>query len=241
MNVEKLIDAIGSIDDDYIEDTVLSCKKVNANRYGWIAAAIIFVFAVVFFQTPPGVAAFTSIKENVIELVEQLFPPKDVIVNIEGESEIVQHTPVVQNPVTQENNTVTTPGFVIYYDPDIYTMIKEDDATYIRYVTDDKLPVREMEIKFIPDADADAYVKTVRTEKCSEWAYVSEIYDLYGTDAVCFDFSAGDSWDSECGKISIFSVENKGIFQITARYFGEAQEGHGVRFSQMLQTFEVIE
>lgn len=241
MNVEQLINAIGNVDDEYIADAVSSGKKIKSFRYGWVAAVLAVVFVLMFSQTPLGAAAFSVIKENVIELVENLFPPKDVVVYIEGETEIMTHVPAVQEASTQENVNLSFPGFVIYYDSELYTMVKENDVTYIRYIADDNLPVREMEIKYIPDVKTEELAVSVKNEMSSEWAGVSEIYNLYGTEAVCFDFYAGDDWDSVCGKISFFSAGNNGAFQITARYFGEAQEGHGVRFAQMLQTFEVIE
>ncbi len=241
MNVNKIIDAVGNINDEYIEDAALSGKKVRFARYGWIAAAIAVVFALVFFQTPPGVAAFSAIKENVIEIVERLFPPKNITVYVEGESEIVSHIPAVQEASTAENGSYSVPGFIIYYDPEIYTEIKEHDVTYIRYISDDNLPDREIEIRHISDMKPQELAVSVMNEMSGKTASVSEIYDLYGTEALCFDFYEGDEWDSVCGNISFFSDEKDGTFQITARYFGEAQEGHGVRFSQMLQTFEVIE
>lgn len=241
MNVEQLINAIGNVDDEYITDAVSAGKKIKSFRYGWVAAVFALVLTVIFFQTPPGAAAFSIIKENVVEFVESLFPPKDVVVYVEGESELVTHISAVQEASTQENGNLSSPGFVIYYDSELYTMIKENDVTYIRYLADDNLPVREIEIKYIPDVKTEELAVSVKNEMSSKWAGVSEIYDLYGTEAVCFDFSAGDDWDSVCGKISFFSAGNNGAFQITARYFGEAQEGHGIRFAQMLQTFEVIE
>lgn len=241
MNVEQLINAIGNVDDEYITDAVSSRKKIKSFRYGWVAAVLAVVFVLMFSQTSLGAAAFSIIKENVIEFVESLFPPKEVVVYIEGETEIMTHMSAVQETSTQENANLSSPGFVIYYDSEIYTMVEENNVTYIRYISDDNLPVREMEIKFIPDVKPEELADVVRNEMCSEWVYVSEIYDLYGTDAVCFDFSAGDEWNSVCGKVSIFSAGENGAFLITAHYFGEAQEGHGVRFAQMLQTFEVIE
>ncbi len=241
MNVEQLINAVGNIDDEYISDAVSSRKNIKSFRYGWVAAVLAVFLVLMFFQTPFGAVAFSVIKENVVEFVESLFPPKDVVVYIEGETEVMTHIPAVQEASTQENGNLSSPGFVIYYDSELYTMIKENDVTYIRYLSDDNLPVREMEIKYIPDVKTEEFAVTVKNEMSSEWARVSEIYDLYGTEAVCFDFSAGDDWDSVCGKISFFSDGKNGAFQITARYFGEAQEGHGVRFAQMLQTFEVIE
>ncbi|MBQ7961570.1 MAG: hypothetical protein IJ289_03140 [Clostridia bacterium] len=241
MNIEQLINSIGNVEDEYIDDAVPSRKNIKSFRYGWIAAVLAVVFVLMFSQTPLGVAAFSTIKENVIEFVESLFPPKDVVVYIEGETEIMTHMPAVQEASTQENDELSSPGFVIYYDSEMYTMVEENNVTYIRYISGDNLPVCEMEIKFIPDVKPEMLADAVRNEMCSEWAYVSEIYDLYGTDAVCFDFSAGDEWNSVCGKVSIFSAGENGAFLITARYFGEAQEGHGVRFAQMLQTFEVIE
>ena len=183
MNVDKIIDAVGNINDEYIEDAALSGKKVSFARYGWIAAAIAVVFALVFFQTPPGVAAFSAIKENVIEIVERLFPPKDVTVYVEGESEIVSHISAVQEVSTAENGSHSAPGFVIYYDPEIYTEIKENDVTYINYI-----PLQEeIGLDMTQDTyDAGLHLNTQGAEKMSDYfgAWLVENYDLtdYRTD-----------------------------------------------------------
>ena len=57
---------------------------------------------------------------------------------------------------------------------------------------------------------------------------------------VYFFVSDGDNWDSAMAYIYFIDDENGGVFRLTARFFGEASEGHGNRFRQMIDTFKVI-
>jgi hypothetical protein len=82
--------------------------------------------------------------------------------------------------------------------------------------------------------------EAAKQEMEQSWDSVSEVRNLETREGFAFAFSAGTSWDSACGDAFFLSDGRDGCFRITARYFVEAMEGHGVRFAQMVQTFEVI-
>ena len=52
--------------------------------------------------------------------------------------------------------------------------------------------------------------------------------------------TAGYEWDAPVEDLWFTSDGQGGAFKITARYFMEASEGHGIRFAAMVDTFEVI-
>ena len=241
MKADRIMDALGKVKEDYIMESAPGKKKNKQSHFRWIAAAIALVMILTFFQTAPGVAALEIVKEAVTSFIETLFPPKDIPVNVEGETEIKHQEAGGQEPEIQEDGTVTAPGFAIYYDTELYTMSQENGVTYIRFITDNDLPPCEVEIKHIPNlAPADA-AEATRREMAESWDSVSEVRSLDTQDGYSFYFAAGTSWDSACGYACFLSDGRNGCFQLTSHYFVEATEGHGSRFGQMIQTFEVID
>lgn len=241
MKADQIMDALGKVKEDYIMEAAPGKKKTNKPLIRWIAAAITIVMLLTFFQTTPGVAALKIVKEAVTNFIETMFQPKDIPVNVEGETEVITQQAGGQEPEMQEDGTVTTPGFAIYYDPERYVMTEEDGITYIRFVTDNDLPPCEVEIKHIPSVTPDDAAEATRNEMAESWDSISEVRSLEAREGFVFDFADGMDWNSACGDVYFLSDGRDGCFQITTRYFVEAAEGHGVRFGQMVQTFEVID
>lgn len=241
MKADRIMDALGKVKEDYIMESAPGKKKTNKSHIRWIAAAIAVVMLLAFFRTAPGAAALEIVKETVTNYMEALFPPKDIPVSVEGETEVIPQEAGGQEPEIQEDGTVTAPGFAIYYDTERYAMTVENGITYIRFVTDNDLPPCEMEIKHIPDVIPADAAESARKEMAESWESISEITALDGKEGVCFNISAGTDWNSACGYVYFLSDGRDGTFQITARFFVEATEGHGARFAQMVQTFEVID
>ena len=241
MKADKIMDALGKVKEDYIMESAPGRKKNKKPHLRWIAAAIALLVMLAFFQTAPGAAALEIVKEGVAGFIETLFPPKDIPVNVEGETEVIHQQAGGQEPEVQEDGTVTAPGFAIYYDTERYTMQEENGVTYIRFVTDNDLPPCEVEIRHIPNTDPSDAAASTNREMAESWDIVSEVRSLDAQDGYTFYYAAGTSWDSACGYVYFLRDGRNGCFQITARYFVEATEGHGARFSQMIQTFEVID
>lgn len=241
MKAERIMDALGKVKEDYIMESAPDKNKNKKPHIRWIAAAIALVMILTFFHTAPGVAALEIVKESVTSFIETLFPPKDIPVNVEGETEVKHQEAGGQEPEMQEDGIVTAPGFAIYYDTEWYTMSEENGFTYIRFVTDNDLPPCEVEIKRIPNVAPSDAAEATRKEMAEGWDSVSEVRSLDARDGLIFNFAAGMNWDSACGAVYFLSDGRDGCFQLTARYFVEAAEGHGARFSQMIQTFEVID
>ena len=241
MKADRIMDALGKVKEDYIMESAPVKKKNKQSHFRWIAAAIALVMILAFFQTAPGAAALEIVKEAVTSFIETLFPPKDIPVNVEGETEVKHQEAGGQEPEMQEDGTITAPGFAIYYDTESYTLFEENGVTYIRFVTDNDLPPCEVEIKHIPNMAPANAAETIRKEMIEKWESVSEVRNLETRDGLIFNFADGMNWNSACGNAYFLGDGRDGCFQIISRYFVEATEGHGVRFSQMVQTFEVID
>lgn len=240
MKTDKLMDALNNVEDEYILDAAPGRKKTTRFPIPLIAASLILAMLVLFCQTAPGAAALENVREAVSGIIESLYPPKDIPVEVEGEVENIPQEAGGQEPQTQPDGTLAAPGFAIYYDPERYEMTEEEGITYIRFVSDGDLPPCQVEISHVPGIScADAAGQT-RLEMLESWDSVSEISPLDNQDGLAFSFSAGVEWNSPCGNVYFISDEQGGCFRLTARYFVEAAEGHGARFGQMITTFRVI-
>lgn len=141
MNADRIMDALGKVNEDYIMESAPNKRKTNKPKIRWIAAAVAVVTMLTFFQTAPGAAALEIVKETITNFIETMFPPKDIVVNIEGETEVLPHEAGGQEPEIQKDGIATTSGFAIYYDKERYIMTEENGATYIRQIV--VLPTRE--------------------------------------------------------------------------------------------------
>lgn len=207
----------------------------------WIAASVAVVIAFAVGYAVAASAKDETIKEQLSSFIENLFPTKDISVPIEGETEVIPHEPGGQEPSTEGDGTVATPGFVIYYDTERYVMTEEDGVTYIRFNIDNDLPPCEMEIRHIADTTPAAAAEAARAEMLTTWPTVSEIGTAETPEGLHFSVSNGMNWDSAWENIYFISDGQNGTFLIISRYFLEAAEGHGTRFAAMLQTFEVVD
>jgi hypothetical protein len=199
-------------------------------RKRWIPIGIAVATIIIFFgmQTQTGMAVVDQIKEF-------FEPEKKVIQEIEGQPE---ETDV-------QLNEGTNAEYVIYIDESRYKLIKGEEADLItpKDPLPDRYPEVSLEIRQIPDVVPEELVNEVTNELRKEFPDLSEPefvtqpvegYQLHG-------IIGGQEWDSPVVHAYIISNGKSGSFVITERYFLEAAEGHGARFTEMLKEFKVIE
>lgn len=273
MNTEKLICAIGNINDEYIEDASKKLKK-KTHVFRKVAVIIVLMLTVVFFQTETGVNAIEYIKNITTELFEMMFPDKNIPVFVEGTSEYVSHIAIGEIPDEKVNSS----GFSMYYDAERYELLNEDGIYYIRAkhiptsreeiikynsalleglgdsekeaeiqrLIDEKekfyssLPVCEIEIVRINETSLEIAAEAHKKELKEEFNRISETEKCDNHNGVFFVASEGDNWDSVWEYIYFIDDEKGGVFRLTARFFGEAAEGHGKRFRTMIDTFKIV-
>lgn len=270
----ELLDILGGVQGKYIleaQQLRAGSKKPHRLRYIQQLAAVIalILMLTVFLNTAPGVAAVEYVKEKISSLIETLFPPKKMTINIEGmEYEGDYAADGVEPEATAE---APQPGFAIYYDGDRYTMVKEGDITYIRpylksmtreevlEIYGDSLSLlseeeRERQIASLmhPQPDPalpnceieiihlDIPYEQAASQKRAELESQWEMTEAVAGNRITFSISNGQEWDSPVEVQDYISDEQGGCFRITSRYFLEAAEGHGVRFAAIVDTFSVI-
>lgn len=270
----ELLDILGGVQGKYIleaQQLRAGGRKPHRLRYMRQLAAVITLILILtlFLNTAPGVAAVEYVKEKVTSLIETLFPPKKMTINVEGmEYEGDYAADGVEPEVTAE---APQPGFAIYYDVDSYTMVKEGDITYIRpYLKSmtreevleiygdflSSLSEEEQERQIaslmnpqaapsLPNCEIEIihldipYAQTASQER-AELEGQWEITEAVAGNRITFSMCNGQEWDSPIEVRDYISDEQGGCFRITSRYYLEAAEGHGVRFAAIVNTFAVI-
>ena len=270
----ELLDILGGVQGKYIleaQQLRAGGRKQHRLRYMRQLAAVITLILILtlFLNTAPGVAAVEYVKEKVTSLIETLFPPKKMTINVEGmEYEGDYAADGVEPEVTAE---APQPGFAIYYDVDSYTMMKEGDITYIRpYLKSmtreevleiygdflSSLSEEEQERQIaslmnpqaapsLPNCEIEIihldipYAQTASQER-AELEGQWEITEAVAGNRITFSMCNGQECDSPIEVRDYISDEQGGCFRITSRYYLEAAEGHGVRFAAIVNTFAVI-
>ena len=159
------------------------------------------------------------------------------VLNIEDiEEEIpVQHTPAeIEDIIRRLKNSDNAKAEESEKEAEIQRLIDENEKFY------NNLPVCEIEIVRINETTPENAAETHKKELAQEFNTISETEKAPEHNGVYFFVSDGDNWDSAMAHIYFIDDENGGVFRLTARFFGEASEGHGNRFRQMIDTFKVI-
>ena len=102
------------------------------------------------------------------------------------------------------------------------------------------LPANEIEIREVPGKEFSAYAEEIRNQMSTDWEITEELIWVDKPLAYTFSLSGGNSWDSPHEVHYFVDNGKQGTFHIIARYYLEAAEGHGMRFTSMIQTFEVV-
>lgn len=131
-------------------------------------------------------------------------------------------------------------GFAIYVNEDIYETSEEDGVYTIRprSALPEDFPPIDLTITHLENCSKDQAMEDISKTLAETYAQVSEVQ----TAADTLRCSAGDgtAWDAAQAEVLCVDTWYGGCFVLTARYFTEAAEGHGVRFQDMMNTFAVV-
>ena len=266
-----LLSILGGVKNQYILDAQAmrtGRKKRKTFPYVRQIAAILVLLLLLsaFFRTAPGAAALEYVKQQVENLIETLFPPKEMSIYLEGFE--VEGSYAADGVEAEMNADSATPGFAIYYDVDHYTMEKEGDVTYIRSYNSRRaiLEYYGASLAQLPEEEREAEIERLMNEEpdpryppceieivhldlpfdeaaAKDQEELDEQWEVQKTvfeDKVMLYMRNGWQWDSLMEDRSYVSDGQGGCFRIISRYFFEASEGHGMRFAAMVRTFTVI-
>ena len=202
---------------------------------GLSAAAV----AIAAFLTMPAGTAMMK------EVQTWFAPEKKAEVRVEGQTEQTDQQLHQSTPAPSDAGSAGEEAqYVIYYDRDRYKLVAGEDKDVI--TTKEPLPDRYPDvyatIEQLPGvAPADA-IAQARERLAAAFAevrateQVSEPVAGYRVRAI-----DGQEWNSEIEVVYATDNGKGGSFVLTLRYFLEAAEGHGARFEQMLQQFQVVQ
>lgn len=213
--------------------------KKRPNRRRWmisfvVAAAVMFI--ALSSMTETGRAMIQNIKDTFV-------PNKQVEVEIEGQKE-------PSNVQLEMNEQL---DYVIYIDEDRYRMeeVNGIDRIVPKEPLGDDYPEVYMEISEWRSSRKDEIVTEIeerlkkdgvtliKQEGVSEPLKATMFYALesdYVQDSEIIDIE----WDAIVHRYYIIFVEDDRAFIVKQQFFAEAEEGHGLRFDRMLESFEIL-
>lgn len=211
-------------------------EKANMNNKGRTSqmkfvkitagVAAVAVGVTVFLTLPAGTAMMKSIQN-------WFAPEKQIEIELEGDKEQTQG----QVHVDEESR------YAIYYDKERYKLVQEEGKDVI--TTIDPLPEPFPQVSLTIEQDVskkpEELAQEIAEQLASEYAEVREIEQV--TSPVNgYSIHAIDGHDRLSKVITVYvtSNEQEGSFILTNNYFLEAAEGHGSRFRQTLEQFEVL-
>lgn len=182
---ERLLVLIGNIPEEML-DEALNVKKIYRSwkkrvLYGSLAAACMVVLFMRF--VPAGQVMAAQIREQVERLLEELFPPKDIRLTVEGMEEKVPHEIYGELPKGAEEFTKETEavlgesagkaGFAIYVDMDSFETAEEEDCYIIRgkrivYTRQDAIRDNATLLEGLPEEEAEQKIREI-VEKTQEF------------------------------------------------------------------------
>ena len=237
----ELLDILGGVRGKYIlQAQQLRCREPYVHRRSWKRTIVLFaaVLALMTMLCGTAMAVSEDFRNYVFDLIGYFLPPKTETIMIEGLEEEIKYSSFGEIPDS------SGPGFAMYYDDESYTMSEENGVYIIRSipvngVDNSKYPPCEMVIAH-SDTDWQTLCAQTRNEMIPTWETVRDAAQYENPDRLVFTARNGASWDSPVEDHFFLPDGKGGCYHITARYFLEATEGHGCRFSAMVGTFTLV-
>ena len=175
---------------------------------------------------PPTETPVKEVPEETATLPERE-PMMEVVQSIEGEE-----TTVMMELVEGSNSV-----YSLYIDPNYYVFETDDREDIVKPIENvpDGYPEVSLSFIHVPNQSPDS----VKDDMQQEYSIPLDDKNIQSpVNALSLHGTSGQESDSEV--LTLYMVEvDKGTLLITEKYFLEAQEGHGARFEQMLETLEV--
>lgn len=237
----ELLDILGGVGGKYIlQAQQLRSRETPVHRWSWKRTIVLFaaVLALMTMLCGTAMAVSEDFRNYVFDLIGIFLPPKTETIMIEGLEEEIKYSSFGEIPDS------SGPGFAMYYDDESYTMSEENGVYIIRSipvngVDNSKYPPCEMVIAH-SDTDWQTLCAQTREQMIPTWETVRDAAQYENPDRLVFTARNGASWDSPVEDHYFLPDGNTGCYHITARFFLEATEGHGCRFSAMVGTFTLV-
>lgn len=231
---KRILHALGKADEKYIEEAAPG-RKAN-KKFGWIRwASIAACFAVVIAAALPLLQRNdqNDVPPDTSQTPDNVIPPRAIYAN---GLHLVQLGYAAQTP------SGISADFMIHFNPESYASREENGMYMIRPTTpmSGTFPECSLQITRAADMPPAAAAQSLREELIESHLYVGDITDATAIKGLFFHADNGNAWDAEQVDVTITDDLQGGSYILTARYFTEAAEGHGVRFADMVSTFQAV-
>ena len=141
-----------------------------------------------------------------------------------------------------QTDTVDDSGFILYVNQESYRCREEDGIYLVEPVLapPSELPPCRLEIVQRAYVSPQYAAEQAAAKLRETYAEVSDITKNRVLGWLTVSASDGTAWDDAQADVYVVSDCQGGAYVLTARYFMEATEGHGVRFRDMVGTFEAV-
>ncbi|MDF2835675.1 MAG: hypothetical protein K0Q63_1315 [Paenibacillus sp.] len=201
-------------------------KGMKVMKIG-IGVAAAAVAVTVFLSLPAGTAMMDSVKD-------WFEPEKKIEIDVEGQKE----------ETNGQVHVDKTSEYAIYYDKDRYKLVEGTDKDVI--TTIDPLPAEYPEVSLTIEQRTDVLPEQLAEELAGqlqgEYARVDAVERVTApVDGYLVHAIDGSDRLSKVTNVYVVSNGKQGSFILSSNYFLEAAEGHGARFTQTLEQFQVID
>lgn len=181
-------------------------------------------------------------------------PPQPLLADLyEPEKEMEIMLEGMPETIKVELETNDDWRYIIYVDKDLYVFHsgEEADRIELKEPLDSDIPEVAMEIRRLDDGiDKEEVIKLIHQEIENDGLTIDREEDitwpLTALSIVAFGEERtehgkfGYQWDTPLHKYYVVQGGAGEVFVIKQMYFLEAAEGHGARFDQLLETFEIV-
>ena len=136
----------------------------------------------------------------------------------------------------------SAPEFMIYVNQEMYTVSEENGVFTVapEQAPSEELPACRMTIAHRADVSPEQAAEDIAAELAQTYASVSDIKSDQGVKGLYLSASDGAAWNDAQAEVWLVDDRQGGAFTLTSAYFLEAAEGHGMRFRDMIATFQVV-
>lgn len=145
----------------------------------------------------------------------------------------------------------STLGYSLYYETSRYRVVPSTSVFASHMAADQYRPTLDLgtlppvylEVGRLAGLTPDAALPMIAAQLASTYSSVTHVANtrvgVDQIDALVLAANNGTQWDSAYVRVAVFSDGAGGAFYALMAYFLEAEEGHGSRFTQMLDTLRV--
>lgn len=236
---ERLFLAIGAADPALLERSEKRRRSPVVRWGGLAAAACLTVVCTLTIYTARRPAA-PVMPADVAPPPDAVQPAPEVLALTGGEIGELHLVEIHYGPGRDE----AADDFVLYINEERYcgTWEGSDYAVRPRVPSPEGLPECSLTVSHRPGVSLEAALAETRQALAAEFDMVEDQPSPEGRAALsAWDGDAsGAVWDAANADATLVDDRRGGVFILTARYFTEAAEGHGVNFSDMASSFQPI-